>query len=316
MNKLILTILALLLAIEVSYAQQTTKTTEASPNGGMAGSVSPFLSESFQTDLATGAATLSIPITIPPGRKNMQPKIALSYSSNNSNGICGVGWGIPMNCIQRSTKDGVPNYDETDSFIFVSSGSNAELIHISNNEYRAKIESAFMRYLFNGTDWLVYDKSGTKYTFGLSSDSRLDNGDKVFAWYLERVEDVYGNYITYRYQKPADGQIYLKEIRYTGYEGDTSLVPDKSIIFDYAEDRPDKIYSYRSGWQVVTTRRLISIVASFVEDDVVGDAIWIYDISYGQVSPDTGRTLLRSIAVKDKAGVSLPPKTFTYQRLD
>ena len=286
---------------------------DVNPRGGVSGSGSPFLSESFQTDLATGAATLSVPITIPPGRKNMQPKIALSYSSNSSNGICGVGWGIPMSSIQRSTKNGVPKYNSSDTFIFASSGSNAELIHIGGDEYRAKIESAFMKYVLNGDNsWAVYDKSGTKYIFGALEAARIQNGSKIFAWYLNKVVDVYGNYITYRYEKPTDGQIYLKEIQYTGFEGDTDMDPDKSIVFDYAENRPDKIYSYRSGWEIVTSRRIHAIVASFIG----GDAIWIYDLSYGEVSPDTGRTLLRSIAVRDKNGVSLPPKTFTYQRLD
>ena len=67
--------------------------------------LSPLLSESFQTDLATGAATVSVPIVVPPGRKNMQPNLALSYSSNNSNGVCGVGWALTTSSIQRSTKN-------------------------------------------------------------------------------------------------------------------------------------------------------------------------------------------------------------------
>lgn len=285
---------------------------DASPDGGISGAFTSLLGESFQTDLATGAATLSIPINTPPGRKNMQPKLALSYSSNNSNSICGVGWSIPINCIQRSTKKGVPTYDDTkDIFIFMSSGANAELVNIGNNEYRAKIESAFMKYLFNNTanSWTAYDKSGMKYIFGNTISARTEDSGRTFAWYLERVEDVYGNYISYIYEKPEDGQIYLNQIKYTGYKDDTGLLPDKDVVLVYA-DRADKVHSYRSGWKIATTKRLSSVQIS-----VGGALAWNYELGYA-TSPDTGRSLLASITIKDGAGLALPKKTFTYQRLD
>ncbi len=280
---------------------------DANPGDGVSGSMSPFLSESFQTDLATGAGTASIAITIPPGRKNMQPKLGLSYSSNNSNGICGVGWAIPANFIQRSTKSGVPNYTSEDSFMFISSGSNAELVSIGENQYRAKIESGFMKYVFVGNIWTVYDKSGTKYIFGEAAESRQEDSGKTFSWYLNRVEDVYGNYITYTYDIPVgSGQIYLTEINYTGGNG---LLPDKKVVFNY-DPRTDKLYSYRSGWKITTSQRLKSIEVRLNEA-----LVWQYGLAY-MPSPDTGRSLLETITVKDGAGKSLPPKTFTYQTLE
>ena len=307
MKKMILaTVLIFSLLARVGFAAQG-GVSDANP-GGVTGSMSPFLGESFQTDLATGAATMGIPITIPPGRKNMQPSLALSYSSNNGNGICGIGWAIPMNLIQRSTKEGVPKYDNTDTFMFLSGGSNAELANIGGDEYRAKIESGFMKYIFNSTGnyWTVYDKSGTKYLFGRTSASRLENGANTLGWYLDRVEDVYGNYITYIYVKPQDGQIYLGEIYYTGA---ADLSADKRIAFNYT-DRNDKLYSYRSGWKIVTSKLLSSIDVT-----LNGNRVWLYELSYIQ-SPDTSRNLLKSITVYDKDGNSLPPKTFSYQRLD
>ena len=284
----------------------------STPEAGITGSAMPFLQESFRTDLATGAATLTIPITVPPGRKNMQPNIALSYSSNNSNGICGVGWGIPINAIQRSTKKGVPKYGDSDTF--VSSGT--ELVNIDGNEYRAKIEGAFMRYVFRDNVWTVYDKSGTKYTFGSENGlqpgfaiPRLENSGKTFAWYLNEVIDVYGNYIIYTYDKPADGQIYLKEITYTG---GTNLTTDTSRIFNYAENgqRTDKLSSYRSGWKITTSRILTSI-----EIKLNNERVWLYKLDY-ITSEDTSRSLIREITVFDKDGKSLPPKKFTYQKLE
>lgn len=302
MKRLFLSVLIFVILTYPVYAD------DPGPGDGISGSQSSFINESFQTDLATGAATLSIPISSPPGRKNMQPNLALSYSSNNSNGICGVGWAIPANCIQRSTKKGLPAYDGTDTFIFLSGGSNAELVAINSNEYRAEMESAFMKYIYSAADntWVAYDKSGTKYTFGLTNASKVESGGNTFAWYLEKIEDVYGNYITYIYEKPGDGQIYIKEILYTGGSG---LAPDKSVVFNY-EERSDKLYSYRSGWEVVTSKRLSGIGAR-----LNGNIVWRYELAY-ITSPDTSRSLLQSVTVYDKDGNSLPPKTFTYQELE
>ena len=294
------------LQLEDMSLEMSASMAEEGAGSTISGSAMPFLGESFQTDLATGAATLSIPVTIPPGRKNMQPSVGLSYSSNNSNGICGMGWSIPSNTIQRSTKNGTPTYDATDTFTFAASGSNAELVNIGGDEYRAKIESAFMKYIFQTNTWTVYDKSGTKYFFGQDLTSRIENSGNTFSWHLDRVEDLHGNYVTYTYEKPGDGQIYLKEIHYTG---GTGLSADKLVTFNY-EDRPDKLFSYRSGWNMTTGKRLTSIHVKLNEN-----LIWRYELSYIE-SPDTDRSLLESITVYDKDSNSLPPKRFTYQRLD
>ncbi len=166
---------------------------------GKGASLSPLLSESFQTDLATGSATAGVPIVVPPGRKNMQPSLGLSYSSNNPDGVCGVGWGLTSSSIQRSAKKGMPKYDATDTFVFSSNGSNGDLVLINavSSEYRQKIETGFMKYVFDSANskWTVWDKAGVKYTFGSSVASRILNSDgtKTFEWFLDRVEDVYGN---------------------------------------------------------------------------------------------------------------------------
>ena len=277
--------------------------------------LSPLLSESFQTDLATGAATVSVPIVVPPGRKNMQPNLALSYSSNNSNGVCGVGWALTTSSIQRSTKNGTPKYDDTDTFVFASSGSSGELVSINDEktEYRQKIETAFMKYVLSNNVWTVYDKNGTKYTFGNSIGSQItDPADntKIFAWFLDRVEDVHGNYVTYIYEKPDDGQIYLKETNYTGGPG---LAPDKSVVFNYEDDREDKLYNYRSGWEIETSKRLKE-----VRINVDSSLTWKYVLDYKK-SIDTDRSLLSQITLYDGDGEEanfLPPKRFAYQTIE
>src|SRR5690242_16904467 len=57
---------------------------------------------------ASGAFTYSIPIDVPAGRENVQPKLALAYSSFAPNGVGGMGWslvGIPV-IMRVNTGDG------------------------------------------------------------------------------------------------------------------------------------------------------------------------------------------------------------------
>ena len=282
---------------------------------GKGSGLSPLLTESFQTDLATGSATANIPIVVPPGRKNMQPSLALSYSSNNPDGVVGVGWGLTTSSIQHSTKKGVPKYDNTDTFVFASSGSSGELVLVNTaaGEYRQKIETGFMKYVYDsvGFKWTVWDKSGTKYTFGSSVDSRLvDSAQaKIFAWFLDRVEDVYGNAVLFTYEKDG-GQVYMSKVEYTANASVTpALTADKRVEFIY-EGRPDIQHNYRSGWDVQTAKRLKDILVK-----VDGALVWCYSVGY-ELSADTNRSLLNQITLFDGAGNSLPPKKFKYQTIE
>ncbi len=79
--------------------------------------------QSFQADLFTGRGQTGVPIFVPPGRKNVQPGLTLSYSSSGGNSWLGMGWNLDIGFIQRDVKKGVPKYDSTDKYIFFLSGS-------------------------------------------------------------------------------------------------------------------------------------------------------------------------------------------------
>src|SRR3989338_4094514 len=128
--------------------------------GQIAESAGP--TQSYQTDLFTGRAQTSVPIFVPPGRKNVQPSLNLSYSSSSGNGWLGMGWGLDLGSISRSTKMCVPKYDSTDTFVFSFQGVSSELVLVATNEYRAKDEALFLKFMHDTTNdkWIVTDKSG------------------------------------------------------------------------------------------------------------------------------------------------------------
>ena len=208
--------------------------------------------------LHTGAATLSIPIKVTPGRNGLTPSITMAYSNYNSNSWLGIGWSLGLGVIQRSTKKGV-NYNSND-YISMANGSNNILIarkDIGENYYTSKIESNFSTYYKNPSNsgWIVTSREGIKYYYGSTSNSRQENNHGIFKWCLDRIEDTNGNYILITYIKD-NGKIYPKKIQYTGHD---NLSPNKSIEF-YLEDRLDITYSFISKNKVTMRKRLKSIV--------------------------------------------------------
>jgi hypothetical protein len=161
----------------------------------------------------------------------------LSYSSSSGNGWLGVGWGLDHGFIQRSTKKGVPTYDDNqDTFTFVLNGVNSDLVKISATEYHAKDESGeFLKFIFQNGYWMVYDKSGTQYTFGQTAQAQSINPRGIFCWCLEKVKDMHGNTIQYTYAMDQ-GEMYIERIDYNGNE--TQNFPATHSIEFTTESRP------------------------------------------------------------------------------
>ncbi len=266
--------------------------------------------QSFQPDLFTGRATTSIPIAVPPGRKGIQPSLALSYSSSSRNGWLGVGWGLDLGYIERSTKNGVPKYDSSDTYAFMFQGVASDLVQIPDLTYRAKDEGLFLRFENKGSPngWEVRDKSGTRYLFGGSPDSEQTVSGKTARWCLRKVVDTNGNFLTVSYTADQ-GQLYPARIDYTGHEvSDVQDVSPVNAVTFTTEMRPDTDVSYRSGFQVRTTQRLKEIAAY-----VQGQLARKYMLAYAQ-SQRTGRSLLSTVTQIGADGMtSLPPTTFAYQ---
>ena len=123
----------------------------------------------FQVDLFSSAALTTFPMVIPQGRKGVSAGLSLFYRSDGRNSLVGTGWNFDLGYVQRSTQKGIPAYDSSDVFVFGSNGANSELISIGNDEYRAKVEGGFQKFLFQDNTWQVWDRNGMAAHLILSS---------------------------------------------------------------------------------------------------------------------------------------------------
>lgn len=261
-------------------------------------------------DLFTGAFSHGASIEVPPGRKNLQPSLQMSYRSNNRRSQLGFGWEMNPGCIERSSKRGVPNYvdppdADADSFVFSSTGSRMELVNLMGNLYQAQIESGFVKFFkeANGS-WRAVQKDGMQLFFGQADATRIVNGSGTFRWCLDRIEDPNGNYLEIAYSKDG-GDVYLDKISYTG-NVNTGAVPQHEVLFTW-ESRDDAYHSYMSGHKITTAQRLQRIQTRVSSVDE-----WYYELGY-DYCPDTARSLLTTLTRKARDDTPYPVQTFTYQ---
>jgi RHS repeat-associated protein len=199
----------------------------------------------FMTNRQTGTGTQTIAVNLPDGRNGLSPDLSLRYSTGNSHGVAGMGWSLGVASIGRSTKDGVPVYDDREDDFRMADGT--ELVAVERRRedgrtalrYRPTVDTSFeriTRYRGDGTDhWLVEATDGTKRYYG-TPDSRgtdpaveADPNDRgrIAEWYLTAEVDSFGNRIVYRYDRDdgsSTGQrwdrLYLDRVEYVDYVPD------------------------------------------------------------------------------------------------
>ncbi|HAJ57217.1 MAG TPA: hypothetical protein DCL35_05550 [Candidatus Omnitrophica bacterium] len=257
-------------------------------------------------DMFTGAFGHSVPISVSPGRKGVQPALALSYRSGNSNSWVGQGFSLNPGFIVRSTRLGPPSYDDTkDAFYFITDAGTTELVRLVDNLYQAKIESSFTKFYKEADDsWRAVGKDGSVLYFGQLPDAKETGTAGTFAWYLTKVVDTNGNYVLYSYTKDR-AKAYLSLIEYTGNEMGVS--PTNTVEF-VLESRQDIFSSYISTSKIVTAKRLKEIITK-----VNNGPVWKYVLEYAYGS-DTGRSLLTGITQYSSDDKNLPAQRFTYQK--
>jgi len=289
----------------------------------------------------SGSARLSYPIETPPARDGIGPNLALTYDSDgvNSNGWLGVGWNMRMSSIEIDTRFGVPHYNSTDVYLL----DGAMLAPTTTaGTYIRRVESSFDQIKRTGTGptnyvWTVTDKSGVVYTYGSAAQSRLANlrsgaTANIFRWYLDSVQDAYGNFMKVTYQHdtwsttttPAEkfDEVYPSVIDYTANGSLTAptLAANYHVTFtlDAVGTRPDNTITARPGFPVSTRRRLDNIVVTSGTTFVRQYKFIYYGQTAGQNLADTlQKSVLSAVALwgaKDTASSELYRHTFEYNK--
>ncbi|WP_277632434.1 SpvB/TcaC N-terminal domain-containing protein, partial [Avrilella dinanensis] len=278
-----------------------------------------------------GDGTIDFPIIVPPGRHGLQPNLSLSYNNNGGSSFVGYGWDLSIPYITVDTKFGVPEYHstkESESYLLngeelmLKSGSNYYLPHrqptmvnrVSNAVFYPKIEGSFSKIERKGSSpssyyWIVTDKSGTKYYYGQSSNSRFTSSQgNIAKWMLERVEDKNGNYMTYGYitKTYSEGnlaggkEILVGSIRYTLHAQANNYGEQHIVDFTYGNGlRSDRTINYRYGFKEVNAVALDKILITSprwgAKDGQTHNLEYTLNYSQGKF----GKLLLSSIDTKN-----------------
>jgi RHS repeat-associated protein len=215
---------------------------------------------------ADGSANYSIPIWTPPGVANLQPSLALNYSSRSGDGLLGIGWQLAgLSAISRCNltyaQDGIagsPQLASSDRFCFdgnrlrTTSGST---YGAPGATYQTEIAN-FSNVTSNGTAgsgpaWFkVQAKNGLTYEYGNTADSAIlaTGTSSVRIWALNAVRDRSGNAMTFTYvNDTTNGSYRPASIQYT-YTGSSGNNNGYSVTFTY-QSRPssDQQWKYTIG---------------------------------------------------------------------
>ena len=148
----------------------------------------------------SGGATYNVPISLPPGIKDIAPSLSISYNSQSGNGLAGWGWNvgglsvisrIPSTTFHDGEIDGI-DLDRNDHFALDGqrlilqsgthgySGSTYQTEHFSNIKIEADGNSSS-----GPTRFIVTYPDGTRAWYG----GDYGNAKGVLEWALREVED-------------------------------------------------------------------------------------------------------------------------------
>jgi RHS repeat-associated protein len=191
------------------------------------------INEKVDVDLATGAASLSVPLPASPGRQQLGPDLSLRYGSGSGNGPFGLGWRVSAASVTRKTSLGLPRYedaDDSDVFMLSNTEDLVPLLRLEGSDwvldeapdptatysvrrYRPRVEAGFdrvERWLENATGdvhWRTVSTKNVTSLFGQDATSRIsDPADpsRVFSWLIDLSYDDRGNAVAWQYKAEDD----------------------------------------------------------------------------------------------------------------
>jgi RHS repeat-associated protein len=207
---------------------------------------------------ASGAATYTLPIAIPPGVAGMAPNLNLVYSSQGGDGLAGQGWDLTglssiYRCPKTRTQDGRPEPIQLGTFDSSTAVclDGQRLFAQGDGSYKPEQEDhSKITVSSDGKTFTVVTKSGETRYYGLTEQARVDialsdievpGSNNIVMWALDRVVDTWGNYYEIKYNRPGETFAYdgirVTSIDYTGHVKSTQDGSDAptfySITFQY-----------------------------------------------------------------------------------
>lgn len=261
---------------------------------------------------ATGGATYSIPLTLPPGLGNAVPKLALVYNSQGGNGSLGLGWSLSgLSTITRIPATmfhdgfiGNTYWDSKDRFaldgqrlmlksgVYGADGSEYQTENYSNIRIFSRGESGI------GPDYFeVIHPDGSKvyYGVGVASETSL-------TYAITYSENPLGARISYYYNN-SNNNLSIARIEYGSLGNSASL---NQIVFNYMSATRGE-QAYAGGAESYSSNLLsnISVIAN-------GSGFRNYQLDYGTVS-DLNYQRITAVQEKNGDGTTpLAPVSFTY----
>jgi len=260
------------------------------------------LSEQFTPDPYTGTGRLTVPLVLPPGRGDLAPRLAFTYSSGFGGGPFGLGWTLDLPSVSRSTARGFPGYTPADTFVL--SGVD-ELVPAGGGRYVPAADTLSARIVHHTTGqdhWEVRTPDGLTSTYG--TVLKHPSG-AVFAWHLTDTTDAFGNTLHYGWRQ-SGGVLYPDTLRWLDLPDGRFLA---EVRFQY-EDRPDPFTDASAGFPARTALRCTRIEVFSGPDHAT--PIRIYHLGYA--APDQV-SLLAEVRCEGVAGArtqQMPPLKFGY----
>ena len=219
-----------------------------------------------------GTAQYSVPIDVPPGRGDVAPTLALTYTSNKTNGMMGLGWVLSglstiTRCQRILDRDGVAaKVDYTSNDRYCLDGQ--PLVEVAreflpgsviSREYRTEIDSitritSVEQEIVNPPPgpfaFQVFAKDGRIMRYGGPEHAVLRANTVARVWALSRVDDRSGNSMQIKYRQAA--AFGTSRVKVLGTENSVDVRFD--LISTGGELLPDTISYVEDDVQAETRR--------------------------------------------------------------
>lgn len=289
-----------------------------------------------------GAAVYSIPFTLPPGRAGMTPSLGLQYSSDQGNGLVGMGFSMTgLSSIHRcpanlAVHGYIKEVDYIKDELCLDGRPLVKVVEgVGTAEYRT-LPDTFVKITGHydahspRLAWLeARDKNGLIHFYGWNG-AGADQGARPLAitgnyqsWLIYRTEDRFGNTISFHYDHidtdaTRNGSVYTKET----YLSRVAYPPNNEVVFAYnineanePEDRPDSRFFFSKGMLLTRSKRLTR-----AEVYAGGEYTRSYYVSYepteieGSSHHPSRRSRVGSLTECANDGVCKPSTLFTWNQ--